>query len=159
LPFALFLGLDRADRFGMGETTRNLLTLLTSLPFGFMFGFPGAVFAILVTEVLVVTIGLVWTRQWIKFREAPTLKDMAPYASHQRIFVATGILMGAAQQGTGPLIKTLGGSFGDVAYFAAGNTLFMMTSGVLWQLALSMAPLMSRLRSQDRGSEIAALID
>ncbi len=158
VPFALFLGLDRAERYGLGELLRNLLTLTLALPAAFLLGLPGAVFASLTAEAALLGLGLFWTRAFIVRVDRSTLQEMTAYAGHQRVFLITDILASLIQQGTGPLIKVVGGTFGDVAFFAAGHTLYLL-SGVLWQATLSFAPSLTRERGAPQSASVLDVIE
>ena len=60
LYFALFLGLNRADLWGVGDTLRRWLTILF-VPLGFwLAGLRGAGTALIVTDVIVVAFGASW---------------------------------------------------------------------------------------------------
>jgi O-antigen/teichoic acid export membrane protein len=113
----------------------------------------------LATETILLGLGLFWTREYLTRVSSSLLKEITPYARHHRIFFATNLLLAASQQGTAPLIRGIGGSFGDVAFFAAGHTLFLMSSAVLWQISQSLGPHFSKLKARQETAQIIVVAE
>ncbi len=151
LLFAVFLGLNRADLWGTGDTLRRWLTVLL-LPFCvWLGGLRGAGAALIVTEVTVIATG-VWLMplrlSWPDLRPEPA--RLAPYLRFGLIFFGSQLLLAAFQAGGEVLVRAISGDYVEVAYFALANSVYQTAAASIPPLAWSFVPLLSsRLESGD----------
>jgi O-antigen/teichoic acid export membrane protein len=144
--FAVFLGLNRADLWGAGDTLRRWLAVLL-LPFGiWLGGLRGAGAALIVSEVAVTAMGVRWMPlrfSWADLRPEP--RRLAPYLSFGMIFFGSQLLLAAFQAGGEVLVRAISGDYVEVAYFALAHSVYLTAAASIPPLAWSFAPLLSGL--------------
>ncbi|MBK7927560.1 MAG: lipopolysaccharide biosynthesis protein [Bryobacterales bacterium] len=157
LPFTLLLGLNLASRWGAAEMLRRLL--LFPLTYGgyHLAGLAGACAAPLAVELLLLLLGLWWTRGYIP---PPTLSldraFMKPYLSFSAVFFAGNLLIMAFQQGGTPLVRLISGHYAEAGYYSIAFSAYLAGSATLWKLISGFGALFSSLQMQGRTHELAA---
>jgi hypothetical protein len=119
--FALFLGLNRAARWGLGELTQRWL-ILGAVPLGFLAGgLRGACVGWLLADLLMLALGLAWAWPYIsRDVRRPDPSYVRPYMRFGAAFFASRLLIVAAQTSGEPLIRAV---TGDGRYFARPHRL------------------------------------
>jgi O-antigen/teichoic acid export membrane protein len=143
LCFTLFLGLNEAARWGMGELTRRALILV-----GVLVGFPiagltGACAGFLAANVAVLVVGLIGARGYLD----PALLDLrrgylAPYLRIGTAFAAGNLMLTFAQQSGEAVVRLSTGSYAEVGYFGAAHSIYMTGAHALWQAAIAFGPML-----------------
>ncbi len=149
-PFALWLGLDQADRWGVGDALRRWSSLVLLLPLAWSHGLVGALVALTLAELLVLGLGLAWARPWLRGFALPSRAEWRPYARYNALFLASNALFVVVLHGTSLLIRAVSGGYEQVAWFAAAHAAYLALHAALWQLCMAFAPLLSGLRAAGR---------
>jgi O-antigen/teichoic acid export membrane protein len=152
LLFSFFLGLNQAARWGVGEILRQWVSLVFLL-IGFHWaGLAGALLGFLLTELLVLVVGLLWARLYLRWSEMrPDIAYLAPYLRFSLYFFASNILFAFSQRGGEVLVRLFSGDYAEVGYFGLAYRVFGMAHVAMWQLVMAFAPLLATLFT--RGEE------
>ena len=152
--FALFLGFNQAGRWAAGDALRRWLLLALVLPGFHLGGLRGAAVAVMMTEVVVLALGLWWSRPRPTRADLwPDLPFLAPYLRFGLAFLAIQWLY-IAFQGTGePLVRVFAGSYLKVGYFGLAQTVYLTAATMTLQFMLAFAPMLSSFL--DRGQTAA----
>jgi O-antigen/teichoic acid export membrane protein len=144
LLFAIFLGLNRAARWGLGELTRRWL-ILGALPLGFLAGgLRGACVGWLFADLLVLALGLVWAWPYLSrdvLRPEPSY--VVPYLRFGAAFFASRLLFVAAQASGEPLIRAVTGDYAVVGYFTLANSVSLVAASAVRQFTAAFTPLLT----------------
>jgi len=154
--FSLFLGMNRAGRWAMGDTLRRWLLLIFVLP-GFMWaGFRGAAAAVALTELLVLAVGLrLCPLPGGRANLRPDRDFLAPYIRFGLAFLAIQVLY-VAFLGSGELlVRTFSGAYAEVGFFNLAHGIYLAPAALLPQFMLSFAPQLSRLLEIGGAAELA----
>jgi O-antigen/teichoic acid export membrane protein len=125
--FAIFLGLNRAARWGLGELTRRWL-IFAAVPLGFLAGgLDGACVGWLLADLLVLALGLAWARPYVSHDVLrPDPSYIGPYLRFGAAFFASRLLIVAAQASGEPLIRAVTGDYAVVSYFTLANSVYLV---------------------------------
>lgn len=155
LVFALFLGLNKAARWGMGDTLRRWLSLVL-IVVGFYFdGLKGACIGLLVAELAVLGIGLRWAGpflSWSKLRL--NANYVAPYLRFSLYFFAANLVMAASQRSGEVLVRVVSGDYVEVGLFGVAFRIYLTVSQVIWNFSMAFAPLLTMMLVQGKEDEI-----
>lgn len=155
LLFAFFLGLNQAARWGMGEILRQWLSVILMIP-GFYFGgLKGACLAIMLTEMLVILVGIWWAApylSWSQLRLDP--RYLAPFVRFGLSFFASNLLLTISMLSGELLVRVASGDYTQVAYFGLAYKAYMIAGQAFWQPTMAFAPLISSLLAQGKTDEI-----
>lgn len=144
--FMLFLGLNQAARWGMGETLRRMLSLaflLAGLAAG---GLTGACLGLALAEFAVLSIGCLWARPLLHRRHfglSPSF--LAPYLRMGLIFFAGDIIMATFQFGGATLIWLVLKDYAQVSYFGLAYQGYVLLAVAINQLSMAFTPLLGTL--------------
>jgi O-antigen/teichoic acid export membrane protein len=143
LFFALFLGLNRADLWGSGDTLRRWLMVIL-VPLGvWLDGLRGAGAALIVTELAVLALGIRWIPLALSWRDLrPRPGELAPYLRFGLTFFASQVLLAAFQASGEVLVRAVSGDYVEVAYFALAHNVYLTVAASMPVLAWSFAPLL-----------------
>jgi len=157
LPFTLLLGLNLASRWGAAEMLRRILLFPLTLA-GFHYaGLAGACAAPLTVELLLLLLGLWWTRGYIPPPALPLDRDfLKPYLSFSAVFFAGNLLIMAFQQGGTPLVRLISGDYAEAGFYTIAFSAYLAGSAALWKLISGFGALFTSLRLQGRTQELAA---
>ena len=143
LCFALFLGLNRAATWGMGDLMRRGLALLFVLAGYLTAGLRGACTGYLIAELLVLAVGLLLARGYIRFSLLDlTRRYLGPFLRISTAFAAGNLLLTLAHRSGETLVRVTTGDFTEVGYFSAAYAVYLTGGHALWQLAISFAPVL-----------------
>jgi len=145
--FALFLGLNRAARWGAGELI-NRWAVLVLVPMGALAsGFRGACIGLLLSEVTVLAAGLWWTRAFLSLRR-PDRAYLAPYLRFGLTFFGSNLLSVAFQGSGEALVRGITGDYAQVSYFGVANGVFLTGMAAIQQLSLAFVSALVMLRQE-----------
>ena len=152
--FALFLGLNRAARWGAGELI-DRWAVLVLIPLGALIGsFRGACIGLLLSEVVVLAAGLWWTRAFLSLRR-PDRAYLAPYLRFGLAFFGSNLLSVAFQGSGEALVRGITGDYAQVSYFGVANGAFLTGMAAIQQLNLAFVSALVMLRQEGK----AAMVD
>jgi O-antigen/teichoic acid export membrane protein len=151
LFFGLFLGLNQGARWGLGDILARWLWLVLVLVGFRLAGVPGACLGLLLTDGIVLIVGVWWVRPHVS-PWPPRLEPgyLAPQLGFALMFFGSGLLQSGADAGGGVLLRGLSGDYAQVGYYRLAYSVFLTLGALLPQLALSFAPLFTSLRLQGR---------
>ncbi len=154
--FSIFLGLNRAERWAVADTLRRWLLLGLIIPGFHVAGLLGAAAAVVLTEAVVLVLGLCWSplpRAAADLR--PRLAFLAPYLRFSLAFLVTQILFLVFHGSGEVLVRAFSGSYAEVSYFSLAHSFYLVPGMLLPQLLLSFVPHLSRLLEEHRAAEIS----
>ncbi len=139
--FNLFLGLDQANRWGIGDIIRRFLSLVL-VAGGFWLGeLQGAMVAWLVIEVLVLGLGIWWVRDtftWPDLLRQP--HAMTPYLRFGLVFFVSNLLLSAFERSGETLVRMIAQDYVQVGYFGLAYNIYLAVGIALPEFALAFAP-------------------
>lgn len=158
--FNLFLGLNQAGRWGMGETFRHWF-LVFLLIIGFYLGkLRGALIGMLLTEGIVFFIGISWGRSYFSRKEFRLdLHYLSPYLKFGFIFLISNLLSSAFQYSGQILVRLFYSDYVEVGYFGLANSVYFTVSSGIHQLILSFAPLLMSLQVDGKMEHIKRWVE
>lgn len=157
LPFTVLLGLNQAARWEMGDLTRRVCWLAFVWA-GFHFaGLRGACGALLLTEVLVLTLGLWWSHGYLEPRLMRVDRAyLAPFLRFSSGFFISNLLIMLFHQGGSALVKTFAGGYVESGYYHLAFLLYIAVTQTTWSLLCAFGPLFSALHGRQEAAEIKA---
>ena len=139
--FNLFLGLDQANRWGVGDIIRRFLSLVL-VSAGFWWSdLLGAMLAWMVIEVFVLGLGIWWVRgyfTWPNFLQQP--HTMAPYLRFGMVFFASNLLLSAFERSGETLVRVIAHDYVQVGFFGLAYNIYLAVGIALPEFALAFAP-------------------
>jgi len=151
LLFDIFLGLNQASRWQVGETLRQWLSLLLLLPGFYLGGLQGAVLALLLTEIVVSCLGIYWTRPHVDWSSLHlNVQRSIPYLRFALGFFASDVLSTALGASGEISVRIITADYAQVAYFGLAYRIFTTILLTILLLTLSFTPLLSMLLTQGR---------
>ena len=141
--FALFLGLNQAGRWAMGEALRRTLVLVfVLLGFG-LAGLRGACAAWFAANVIVLITGVWMSRDHIKWSEMwPDFRFLSPFLRSGAYFAGGNMLLAASQRTGESLVQLTTQSFTEVGYFGVAYGMYAAGTQALWHGAAAFAPML-----------------
>jgi O-antigen/teichoic acid export membrane protein len=153
--YSMFLGLDQASRWGLGDLVRRWLTLAFTLTGFLLAGIRGACLGVLAANLIVLGFGLWWARAYVSWSQVrPDLQFIRPFLRIGAPFAAGNVLLALAQRSGEPLVRAATLNYAEVGYFGVAYDIFLAGAHAVWQLTLAFAPLLVALRGQDRLPEV-----
>jgi O-antigen/teichoic acid export membrane protein len=141
LCFALYLGLNRAARWGAGDLLRRWLILL-----GILIGFPvaglrGACFGFFVANAVVLLAGLAGAREFVRWEQLDlSRRYLGPFLRTGTAFAAGNLLLALVQRSGETIVRLSTGDYAEVGYYGAAYAIYLTVAQALWQFALALAP-------------------
>lgn len=156
--FQLFYGLNSLGRWSLQDAlTRPVLLALLGL-LGGLQDLERGVFALLLTQLLFLLVGLIWT--WPYFRQQRSPFDWPELVAHLRfgfLFFVGNLLLVAVWRSGEVLVLSLSGRADETAYFSIANAVVMAAGLLLIQAAVMAVPSMTALHVADKHDEVADL--
>lgn len=144
--FTLFLGLNQAALWGMGEIFRHGLTIVTVIIGFYLNGLLGACLGLFLTELVVLSIGIGWGKSYFSWKDlCLDLRYLLPYLRFGFMFFAFTLLTAAFSHMGEILIRFFYPDYVQVAYFGLAYDVFRTVSVFIPQLTLAFAPFMITL--------------
>jgi O-antigen/teichoic acid export membrane protein len=144
--YALFLGLNQAARWGMGQVIREWVTLAFIIPGVRLAGLRGAGLALLVAETVVLTTVLAWARPHL--RGLRLSLNVSTYLRFGLLFFASDALWTAFQYSGEPLVRALLSNYAQVGYFGLAYNIYLTAVAAIAQLAHSFLAQLTALLAQ-----------
>jgi O-antigen/teichoic acid export membrane protein len=160
LSFALFLGLNQAARWGLGELLRRWMTLAL-VPIGFAAaGLRGACLGFLGAEMTVLVCGLWWARRYLRWADVDlSRRHLRPHLRTGMHFAAGAVLMVFTQRSGEALVRFSTGRYEEVAFFGLAYAIYLTIAQALWQFAIAFAPFLVTLLEHGRRDDIARWLE
>lgn len=141
LCFALFLGLNQAARWGMGELIRRWLTLILVLGGFLLSGFRGACLGFLAANVVVLAIGLSWAWPHLSWPDVDLSRQyLSPFLRMGTFFALGNLLISLAQRSGEALVRFATGDYAEIGFYGAAYSIYVVGAHALWQFAIAFAP-------------------
>jgi len=149
--FTLFLGLNQAARWGMGEFLRHWLILVLVIIGFYVSSLRGAFLGLLLTDLTVLSIGVWWGKSYLSWRELRLdMHYLTPYLRFGLIFLIFNLLS-AAFQGSGEvMVRIFYPDYVQVGYFGLAHNVSITISLIIPQFTIAFAPLMVTLQAQGK---------
>ena len=151
VPFAYFLGLNRAARWGLGDVARQWGSLLFMLVLTALAGLPGAVTAVLASEALVLCLGLYWLKGHIQLKQVRIDRAfIRPFLRFNATFLASNLLLAFCLRIGETLVKSATVDYREVGYFGMAMAGYLAAANATWQIFLSFLPVLSHFWATGR---------
>lgn len=158
--FALFLGLNQAGRWGLGDLLRRSFTLVLVLVGFSLAGLRGACAGWFAANALVLIVGVWMAREHIRWSEMwPDRTFLTPFLRTGAYFAGGNILLAISHRTGETLVHLTTGDFTEVGFFAAAYGVFAAGTQALWHVAISFAPLLMLWNERGESSTSAAWIE
>jgi O-antigen/teichoic acid export membrane protein len=160
LCYSLFLGLNQAARWGLGDLMRRVLTLA-----GVLIGFPiaglrGACAGFAIANVVVLVLGLSGAWRYLLWTSLDLRRSyLAPYLRTGTSFAAGNLLLALAQRSGETVVRLTTANYMQVGYYGAAYSIYLTGAHALWQGALSFGPLLVRLLATGHLSEVTSWLE
>jgi len=160
LSFALFLGLNQAARWGLGDLLHRWLAL-AFVPIGFAAaGLRGACLGFLGVELTVAACGLWWARRYLRWRDVDlSRRHLGPHLRTGMHFAAGAVLMVFTQRSGETLVRLSTGRYEDVAFFGLAYAIYLTIAQAMWQFAVAFAPFLVTLLERGRRDDVALWLE
>lgn len=160
LVFALFLGLNKAARWGMGDTLRRWLSLVLIVLGFYLGGLRGACLGLVVTELAVLGVGLRWAGPFLSWSQLRLdASYIAPYLRFSLYFFAANLLIAASQRSGEVLVRVVSGDYVEVGLFGVAFRVYLTVTQVIWNFSMAFAPLLTMMLAQGKEEEIKKWIE
>jgi O-antigen/teichoic acid export membrane protein len=147
LFFSLYLGLNRAARWGVADILRQWGTLAFMLPGYLLGGLRGAALGVLLAELVVLLVGLIGARPYLACASLRIdLHGMAPYLRFGLIFYFGDLVLAAFERSGEALVRARCGDYAQVGFFGVGYSAYVTAAVGFPQIALAFVPLLTVLR-------------
>jgi O-antigen/teichoic acid export membrane protein len=158
--FTLFLGLNQAARWGMGEFLRHWFILFLVIIGFYLSSLRGAFLGLLLTELIVLSIGVWWGKPYLSWTELrPDVRYLAPYLRFGLIFLIFNLLSAAFQSSGEVLVRLFYPDYVQVAYFGLTNNVYLTIGLAIPQFTIAFAPLMITLQAQGKTENVRQWIE
>ncbi len=148
--FSLFLGLNQAARWGLGDLARRMLTLggvLVGYPIA---GLRGACAGLLAANLVVLIAGLVGVRPYLRWSAIDFRREyLGPFLKIGTSFAAGNLLLGLAQHSGETVVRMASDDYAQVGFFGAAYNAYLTGAYVLWQGSIAFAPLLVALQHRE----------
>jgi O-antigen/teichoic acid export membrane protein len=149
--FTLFLGLNQAARWGMGEILRHWFILVLVIIGFYLASLQGAFLGLWLTECVILSIGIWWGKSyfsWTEFRL--DVRYLTPYLRFGLIFLLFNLLSSAFQCSGEVMVRLFYPDYVQVGYFGLANNVYFSIALVIPQFTIAFAPLMITLQTQGK---------
>jgi len=158
--FTLFLGLNQAARWGMGEILRHWFILVFVIIGFHLASLRGAFLGLWLTELFVLSIGVGWGKAYLCWSELrPNVRALAPYLRFGSIFMIFTLLSAAFQSSGEVLVRLFYPDYRQVAYFGLANNVYLTIGLAIPQFTIAFAPLLITLQAQGKTENIRQWIE
>jgi len=160
LCYSIFLGQGRIGRWAVPEVVRQWGSVAFALPCFLLGGLRGAVGGYLVSETVILVIGLAGARRSIS-RQALRL-DLGAISPLLRVglaFYASEIVLSALDRSGAVLVRAVTNDYAQVGLFGVSSQIFMAAVLSTNQIANSFVPLITILRAKHEDAELRLWIE
>jgi len=147
--FLLFLGLNQAGRWGMGEVFRHWLFLIFLLIGFYLNGLRGVLVGLFLTEVVVLAIGAYWGKNYFSRKELRLdINYLTPYLRFGLMYFISTLLSSISQHSGEVLVRLFYPDYVQVGYFGLAHTLYTTILSASYQFIIAFTPFMITLQAQ-----------
>lgn len=160
LCFTLFLGLNQAARWGMGDLVRRVLTLA-----GVLVGFPiaglqGACAGFLFANLVVLVLGVIGAKPYLALASIDLRRSyLAPYLRTGTSFAAGNLVLALAQRSGETIVRLATSDYAQVGFFGAAYSVYLTGAHALWQGSIAFSPLLVGLLHQGQATAVLAWLE
>jgi O-antigen/teichoic acid export membrane protein len=160
LCFSLFLGLNQAARWGLGDLLRRWLTLGITLVVFPLAGLRGACLAFLIANVVVAAYGVVKTSAYVDWSSLDvTRRYLSPYLRIGTYFALGNLLLALVHRSGETLVRLTTNDYVQVGFYGAAYSIYLTGANALWQFGLAFAPHLVALLHHGDGDRVVVLIE
>ena len=160
LCFSLFLGLNQAARWGLGDLLRRWLTLAITLAVFPYAGLRGACLAYLIANVIVTAYGVVKTTAFLDWSRLDlTARYLSPYLRIGTYFAAGNLLLALVHRSGETLVRLTTDDFVQVGFYGAAYSIYLTGANALWQFGLAFAPHLVALLHRGDRNRVVVLVE
>jgi len=147
--FTLFLGLNQAARWGMGEIFRHGFIIVSVIIGFYLRGLQGACLGLFLTELIVLSIGIGWGKSYFSWKDLRLdFPSLIPSLRFGLMFFVFNLLTSTFQHSGEILVRFFYPDYVQVAYFGLAYDVSQRVSAFIPQLTLAFAPFMVTLLAQ-----------
>jgi len=147
--FTLFLGLNQAARWGMGEIFRHWFFLIFMIIGFYLYGLRGALVGLFLTELVVLSIGVWWGKSYLSWTELRLdMRYLIPYLQFGFIFFIYNLLSSFSENSGEVLVRLFYPDYKQVGYFGLAHTVYFTISSAIHQFTIAFTPFMITLQVQ-----------
>jgi O-antigen/teichoic acid export membrane protein len=147
--FTLFLGLNQAARWGMGEVVRHWFLLVCVIIGFYLNRLRGAFFGQFLTECFVLFIGVWWGKSYFSWKEFRLdLHYLAPYLRFGLIFFVFNLLSSIFQHSGEVMVRLFYPDYVQVGFFGLAHNVYLTISRALYHFTIAFIPFMITLQVQ-----------
>lgn len=159
LPFTLFLGLNKAARWGASDLLRRIL-IFPLVYFGFIAaGLRGAAAGLLLVEFATLALGLWWGRDYLSIRLMKLDSAfLRPFLRFSAAFFISNVLIMFFQQGGTMLVRSISGDYAEAGFYTIAFGAYLAGSQGVWKLLSAFGPLLSSLHARNELDELEAWV-
>ena len=142
---ALFLGLNRAGRWGATGLIRRGFSFLLVIVGYQVNGLEGAMFGWLVVELFLLILGTIWTRSYLSpllFR--PRIQTMAPFLRFGFTYFVSNMVLSVFRRSGEVFVRGLTEDYVEVGYFGLAYNIYLAAALVMPHLTLAFVPFLTR---------------
>jgi O-antigen/teichoic acid export membrane protein len=156
LPFTLFLGLNEAARWGAADVGRRLL-LFPLVYGGFRLGgLAGACGGLFLTEVVILGLGLWWSREYTVWRLMKLDREfLRPFLRFSAAYFWANLMLTLFHQGGAPFVQFISGDYKEAGYYSIAFGAYLAGVQGVWKLLSAFAPLLSALQARGEQERLA----
>jgi O-antigen/teichoic acid export membrane protein len=143
LCFSLFLGLNQAARWGLGDLLRRVLTLAGVLAGFPLYGLRGACFGFLAANLVVLVVGLAGSRQYLDWSLVTLRRSyLTPFLRTGTSFAAGNLLLALAHRSGETVVRVATADYAQVGFFGAAYSIYLTGANAFWQGTIAFGPLL-----------------
>jgi O-antigen/teichoic acid export membrane protein len=158
--FNLFLGLNQAARWGMGEILRHWFTLVLVIIGFYLASLQGAFLGLWLTECIILSVGFWWGKSYFSWTELRLdMRYLTPYLKFGLIFLIFHLLSAASQCSGEVLVRLFYPDYVQVGYFGLANNVYFTIAMVIPQFTIAFAPFMITLQAQGKTKILSQWIE
>jgi O-antigen/teichoic acid export membrane protein len=160
LMMTLFVGLNRAGRWGTSSLLRRWLSFVSVVVGFWVMGLEGAMLGWLAVEIFLWGLGLIWTRSFISHRAlAPHIKQMMPFLRFGLTYFLSSLFLSAFRRSGEVLVQILTDDYAEVGYFGLAYNVYLTAALVMPNLTLAFAPFLTRYVDKGRAEELESWVE
>jgi len=148
--FSFLYGLNHIARFSAKEVMRSAFTLLFVVIFYKIYGLIGALWALVLNEIILSVVGAWWTRGYLFSRgSGMSFSTLKPYIIFGLQFYVPAFLFGMLQRSGNIFVQSLTDSSESVAYYDVANQFLLLTATFLGLILQTLLPALTKLHIKD----------
>ncbi len=144
--FGFVYGMNHIARYSLREVLRSLLLFAGVLFFFVHYGLIGAIWSLVIKEIILGMIAMYWTRHYLFRPRRLSWTALKPYLWFGLAFYLPLMLFGLLQRSGAIFIQAITQSSAHVGYFDLANQYFLMGVSFLGVILVTLLPSMSAYR-------------